>query len=53
MEEEKNRKEFAADMRKNREERALKKKHGDMKKAMLRNKVSSSDAKADHEPAQP
>ena len=44
MEEDKNRKEFAADMRKNREERALKKKHGDMKKTMLRNKVSSSDA---------
>jgi len=39
MEDEKNKKEFAADMRKNREDRALKKKHGDMKKAMLRNKV--------------
>ena len=39
MEDEKNKKEYSADMRKNREDRALKKKHGDMKKAMLRNKV--------------
>ena len=39
MEEDKNQKEFAADMRKNREDRALKKTLGDTKKAMLRKKI--------------